>query len=64
MKNDKPSPDSSHPLGSLPGTPGSPVAPRIPALFRGIDWFTFLLTFAAVWIGYFFTLAPEITKEL
>ncbi len=37
------------------------VAP--PPLFRRIDWLTFLLTFGAVWIGYYLTLAPELTLE-
>jgi len=39
----------------------TPVAP--PPLFRRIDWLTFLLTFGAVWIGYYLTLAPELTLE-
>src|SRR3954471_15821891 len=32
-------------------------------LFRRTDWLTFLITFAAVWIGYYLTLAPEQTLE-
>src|ERR1051325_10419855 len=42
---------------SLP-TPGHP-----PPLFRAIDWLTFLLTTLAVWIGYYLTLAPDLTLE-
>jgi tetratricopeptide (TPR) repeat protein len=38
-------------------------SPAVPPLFRRIDWLTFLLTFAAVWIGYYLTLAPEVTLE-
>ncbi len=34
-----------------------------PPLFRRIDWLTFLVTFAAVGIGYYLTLAPELTLE-
>src|SRR5262245_58449630 len=42
----------------------APVAPVAPArLFRKIDWLTLLITFAAVWIGYYLTLAPELTLE-
>src|SRR5262245_15515440 len=42
----------------------APVAPVAPApLFRRLDWLTFLITFAAVWIGYYLTLAPEQTLE-
>ena len=45
-------------------TPPSPALPTTVApLFRRIDWLTFLLTFAAVWIGYYLTLAPELTLE-
>src|SRR5262245_54581649 len=38
------------------------TAPPRP-LFRRTDWLTFLITFAAVWIGYYLTLAPELTLE-
>lgn len=41
-----------------PGSTG-PVAP----LFRRLDWITFLITFATVMFGYYFTLAPELTLE-
>src|SRR5882762_6018076 len=37
--------------------------PRPPPLFRKTDWLTFLLTFGCVWIGYFLTLAPDVTLE-
>jgi thioredoxin-like negative regulator of GroEL len=40
------------------------ATPTRPApLFRKIDWLTFLITFAAVLIGYYLTLAPELTLE-
>src|SRR6266436_6617950 len=42
--------------------PLSPV-PHPAPLFRKIDWLTLLITFAAVWIGYYLTLAPEQTLE-
>ena len=53
----------------MPAAKGPPPAklapvPAAPApLFRRIDWLTFLITFAAVWIGYYLTLAPELTLE-
>jgi len=49
---------------SAPATikPLSPV-PHPAPLFRKIDWLTLLITFAAVWIGYYLTLAPEQTLE-
>jgi tetratricopeptide (TPR) repeat protein len=51
------------PKGAPPAKP-TPVAAVTPApLFRKLDWLTFLITFAAVWIGYYLTLAPEQTLE-
>ncbi|HYG23007.1 MAG TPA: DUF2723 domain-containing protein [Verrucomicrobiae bacterium] len=45
-------------------TPGVPVVPpKLPPLFRRIDWLTFGLTFLVVFAGYFLTLAPEMTLE-
>src|SRR5205809_3411682 len=73
MSNDKPKqPPTKNPTPST--TPavaakGSPPAKPVPVpaapapLFRRIDWLTFLITFAAVWIGYYLTLAPELTLE-
>jgi hypothetical protein len=41
-----------------------PVAPIIvPPLFRRIDWLALIITFAAVWAVYLWTLAPELTLE-
>ncbi len=39
------------------------IAPHPAPLFRRIDWLTFLITFGVVWIGYYLTLAPELTLE-
>src|SRR5205823_324190 len=56
--------------GALPATKPAAVAPAKPPslphpapLFRKTDWLTFLITFGAVWIGYYLTLAPELTLE-
>ncbi|HWX20180.1 MAG TPA: tetratricopeptide repeat protein [Candidatus Binatia bacterium] len=46
-----------------PAKPGSPVIPPPPPLFGRTDWLTFLITFAFVFIGYYLTLAPEMTLE-
>ncbi len=52
------------PTQSSPTSTGSTTAEaRLPSLFRRIDWLTFLITFAAVWLGYVLTLAPELTLE-
>src|SRR6266436_1723436 len=40
-----------------------PPLPHPAPLFRKIDWLTLLITFAAVWIDYYLTLAPELTLE-
>ncbi|HTL16520.1 MAG TPA: DUF2723 domain-containing protein, partial [Patescibacteria group bacterium] len=37
--------------------------PPVKRLFRRVDWRAFFITFACVWIGYYFTLAPELTLE-
>lgn len=39
------------------------LAPSSGAFFRRIDWQAFLLTFVFVWLGYYLTLAPELTLE-
>src|SRR5215467_1090091 len=54
-------------VASIAKAPVPPPAPAVAApaapLFRRIDWLTFLITFGAVWIGYYLTLAPEQTLE-
>ncbi len=69
MNNDKQKPPGAKglPPGATPPArtaPPPPPEPGRPApLFRKIDWLTFLITFAAVWFGYYYTLAPELTLE-
>jgi tetratricopeptide (TPR) repeat protein len=50
-----------------PPTKGSaaPAAPpaHVPPLYRGIDWWTFSVTTLLVFIGYWWTLAPDLTLE-
>lgn len=43
--------------------PTSPPSGRVEPLFRKVDWLTFLISFAFVFVGYYFTLAPELTLE-
>jgi len=58
MSNDKAN------ASAIPGGSKGAATVGVPApLFRRIDWFTFLITFAAMWVGYFLTLAPEQTLE-
>jgi thioredoxin-like negative regulator of GroEL len=54
-----PSPVAPPPKTPLPSPPPGRVAP----LFRKTDWLTFLITFAVVLIGYYLTMAPEMTLE-
>src|SRR5262245_19311883 len=65
MSNEKPKPQTSKPQTTPPpgGKPLPPTDIRVAPLFRRVDWLTFLITFAAVWIGYYLTLAPELTLE-
>ena len=52
-------------LVSPPKSPASPVIPSGPVapLFRRIDWISFLLTTFMVFVGYWWTLAPDLTLE-
>jgi len=45
--------------------PVAPPAPpaHVPPLFRGIDWWSFSITTLLVFIGYWWTLAPDLTLE-
>src|SRR5687768_5588738 len=46
------------------GAPGGPPEPvTVPPLFRRIDWFAFGITTLLVLIGYWITLAPDLTLE-
>jgi tetratricopeptide (TPR) repeat protein len=59
-----PQPGQSKTATPAPGTiKPLPPLPHPAPLFRKIDWLTLLITFAAVWIGYYLTLAPELTLE-
>ncbi len=51
-----------------PKAPSAPVAPstppsKVPPLFRGIDWWTLAVTTIVVFLGYWWTLAPDLTLE-
>jgi tetratricopeptide (TPR) repeat protein len=57
----KPSPG---PAAAKPVTAAPPSAPvHVAPLFRRIDWFTFGITTVLVFIGYWLTLAPDMTLE-
>jgi len=56
---------------AVKGTPAATPAPKPisappgnpPPLFRKIDWLTFAVTALFVWVGYYLTLAPDLTLE-
>src|SRR5512143_2292418 len=58
-------PPSQRKPPSLPQKPLLPPEPPggVRRFFRGVDWLACLITFAAVWVGYYLTLAPELTLE-
>ncbi len=68
MSNNNPkNPVSKYPSPGGKPAAVAPVAPvvagPIPALFRSIDWFAFAITTLLVMIGYWLTLAPDLTLE-
>src|SRR5579871_1346520 len=52
------------PTGSAPASKTATApATKMPPLFRKFDWLAMLIAFAAVWIVYYLTLAPQVTLE-
>src|SRR5437016_5672078 len=64
---DTPKPNKAKPQSgkAAPAAPPSPApAPAsVPPLFRKIDWLALVIAFAAIWIAYLYTLAPDLTLE-
>jgi tetratricopeptide (TPR) repeat protein len=66
MNNQPAEPINSNPATATEpstGPRGSSRASSSSAFFRGVDWRAFLITFGCVWLGYYLTLAPEVTLE-
>ena len=59
-KNPSPSPKKQT-SAAASKTPAEPVI--VPPLFRRIDWWTFGLTTLLIFIGYMWTLSPDVTLE-
>jgi tetratricopeptide (TPR) repeat protein len=55
-------PPSSPTAKTAAATP-APFEPKLPPLFRQIDWLTMLIALGVVWVVYLLTLAPEVTLE-
>ncbi|HEX5222095.1 MAG TPA: DUF2723 domain-containing protein [Verrucomicrobiae bacterium] len=64
-KKTTPSRSGGTPAATPPSNQPSPepVPLQTPPLFRKIDWLTFGITTLLVWIGYYWTLAPDLTLE-
>src|SRR5207253_5197676 len=57
-------PDKKQPFSATSEKrPPAPPGARPPPLFRKIDWWTFAVTTLLVFIGYYLTLAPDLTLE-
>lgn len=65
MDKTKPAPAKNKTPAAPPTTPVVTETPPAvtPPLFRRIDWLTFLITTLCVWIGYFWTLSPDLGLE-
>src|ERR1041385_2167913 len=61
--NPNPTPAPASASGGGQKTPVVVSTPAPAPLFRRTDWLTFLITWAVVFIGYWLTLAPELTLE-
>src|SRR5216110_65955 len=58
----KPAKEQGRPAPSQ-AVPIPPAKPVTPPLLRKIDWLTFGITTLVVFIGYYLTLAPDVTLE-
>src|SRR3989442_13315756 len=64
MSAEKPKPTKAQGRSAPGQTIPTPLAkPATPPLFRRIDWLTFGVTALLVFIGYYLTLAPDLTLE-
>jgi thioredoxin-like negative regulator of GroEL len=58
-----PKPQTPNPKAGAPVPAEPPALTKVPPLFRRIDWITFGVTTLLVFIGYWLTLAPDLTLE-
>ncbi|MDB6015713.1 MAG: hypothetical protein JWR19_202 [Pedosphaera sp.] len=63
--NLKPTVDNKSVPSPAKAEPAKPTSPKVvlPPLFRKVDWLTFGITALLIFIGYFLTLAPDMTLE-
>src|ERR1051325_1168418 len=58
-----PTPKGATPPGKPPEKAGPPTSGPVPPLFRKIDWITAAIATVIVFIGYYYTVAPDVTLE-
>ena len=63
MSSENPKPQPDRPPAPAQGVTAEPSTPVIKPLFRSIDWWSCALTALVVMLGYFLTLAPDVTLE-
>src|SRR5437868_5016742 len=63
VRNPAPPQKGAIPPGKPPEKGGVPTSGPVPPLFRRIDWITAAIATIIVFIGYFYTLAPDVTLE-
>src|SRR2546427_1677565 len=64
MNVNKPkNPTTPEPIKPAPPAAAAPPTGPIKPLFRSIDWFAFGFTAVLVFIGYLWTLSPDLTLE-
>src|SRR5450631_2343270 len=56
----KPTPQKS---AAKPAVPAPAPVPKVAPFFRNVDWLTLGITTLLVFIGYFLTVAPDMTLE-
>ncbi|HEY9508613.1 MAG TPA: DUF2723 domain-containing protein, partial [Verrucomicrobiae bacterium] len=64
MEKPKSSAEKTTAAGAPPAkTAELEITPKLPPLFRRVDWLAFAVTLLFVFLGYYLTLAPEMTLE-
>jgi tetratricopeptide (TPR) repeat protein len=63
MEKKKPNNGKNKTVKPVSVAPAPPTPVKVPPLFRKVDWLTFAFTTLVIFIGYYLTLAPEVTLE-
>lgn len=63
QKNEPKPKASPAPAAKAPAVAAAPPTGPVPPLFQRVDWLAFAITTLVVFIGYYFSLAPDLTLE-